>query len=185
MEQGYGDLFAPWQMSLIKSLIKEFRYKYPWIKLDFEDLLQECVIHWYSAQAAFKPEKQVPLRSYMTKVIKNKLHDILEKQMAEKRKLDFLFDSLESPAFDEEINLEELISDGRLPLETEAAMRVDIGRVIKELSPFQEKLCQLLSQGYSIRDISRTLGKSKSTTHTEVKKVRGIFSDKGLEKYLD
>ncbi|MBW1732210.1 MAG: sigma-70 family RNA polymerase sigma factor [Deltaproteobacteria bacterium] len=183
MGQSYGDLFAPWEISVAKSLVRDFQCRYPWLKLDFNDLLQECLIHWHKARIAFTAEK-VPLpKAYVNKVIRNKLDNILEQQLAEKRKLEHFVRSLDQPT-GEEMPLREVIADTEARLEDEVPLRVDVTKAVSELGPFQREVCKLLAQGYSIREVAARLGKSKSSIHREIGEIRRSFRDKGLDEYM-
>lgn len=184
MEKSGNNAFAPWELSLAVVLVREFQQHHPWLKQDFDDLLQECLIQWHAARPTFNAKKSASLKTYMTRVIKNKLNDILRTELAEKRKFDLFSTSLEGFVEEEGTPLEEVIPDESTTFEDKVALHIELEKVAAELAPFQIKLCQLLSQGYSLRDIARILGRSKSTVEEEIKKVREIFSDKGLKEYL-
>jgi DNA-directed RNA polymerase specialized sigma24 family protein len=79
VELVYGDLFAAWEIAVAKSLIIKFQKNYPWLKgFEFEDLLQECLIHWYLNRASYKEERGASIRTYMAKVGKNRLQGYSE-----------------------------------------------------------------------------------------------------------
>jgi len=177
--ESYGNVFDPWEISLCKSLVLQFQHRYAWLKLDFDDLFQQCLIHWYHARTTYTPEKAASPRTYMGQVIKNQLNDILREEMADRRRLAHIAQSLEEMPPEESTE-----AVGFWPEDT-VSLHIDVQRAVGELAPFQQQVCRLLSQGYSIRDIARTLKRSKSTIHREVVEIRRLFSDRGLDRYLD
>lgn len=61
----YGDLFAEWEIRIARQVVSRFLVKYSWLKgLDFEDLFQECLIHWSLQRAKFQREKGALLENF-------------------------------------------------------------------------------------------------------------------------
>jgi DNA-directed RNA polymerase specialized sigma24 family protein len=77
----YEDLFAAWGIAVAKRAITNFQKNYPWLKaFEFEDLLQECLIHWYLSRTSYKEDRGASIRTYMAKVVKNRLQVMLREQ---------------------------------------------------------------------------------------------------------
>jgi len=177
----YGDLFADWEIAIAKSLVRKFQENYPWIKgLDFDDLLQECLFHWYLHRASYQEGKGASIKTYMAKVLKNKLQLILREQQTDKRKAIHEAMSLDEPAGEGETTLADLIADNQSP---DDAIRLDIEAIVRTLTPLQREVCQLLTQEYSVKRVAELLGKPRTTIRDEIKRIREIFSQKGLKDY--
>jgi len=179
MGQSYGDLFASWEISVCKSLISEFKRKYPWLKLEAEDLLQECLSHWYLKRQAYD-QARGSAKAYLRQVVKHKLLSILRHELAARRGSGKVLLSLDEPLGETEIPLADTIPAGEVPID----IRVDVRLAMEHLTPFQKELCRLLSQGYPVAEAARVLGKSRRAVRDEIGKVRRIFSQKRLDDYL-
>jgi DNA-directed RNA polymerase specialized sigma24 family protein len=98
MGSNYGDLFADWEMAVAKQAISGFQARNPRFKgLHFEDLLQECLIHWLLQRSKFQPSRGASVRTYMVKVLYNRLQEILRGQLTDRRKVFHLAESLDQP----------------------------------------------------------------------------------------
>jgi len=174
----YGDLFADWEIAIAKSL----QESYPWIKgLDFDDLLQECLFHWYLHRSSYQEGKGASIKTYMAKVLKNKLQLILREQQADKRKTVHEAMSLDEPVGVSETPLGDLLVAPESP--TDYAIRLDIEAILGLLTPLQREICQLLAQEYPVKRVAEMLRKPRTTVRDEIKRIREIFSQKGLEDY--
>lgn len=179
MASEYEDAFEEWEVAMARKLSSEFVAKYSWLKgLEVDDLMQECLLHWYLVRDNYDPERGASLRTYMRQVLRHFLQDILDQQMTDRRKMQHLLTSLEQG-----------MEDGTMPkdairTEPESFLRIDLERAVQKLSPAQQQICQLLTEGYPITRIGRVLGRPRSDVYKELKKIREIFSDKGLREYL-
>jgi RNA polymerase sigma factor (sigma-70 family) len=178
----YGDLFADWEIAIAKSLIRKFQESYPWIKgLDFDDLLQECLFHWYLHRGSYRQGKGASAKTYMAKVLKNQLQLMLREQQADKRKIIHEAISLEVPVGEGETTLADLIADNQSPADD--SIRLDVEAIVRTLTPLQREVCNLLAQEYSVKKVAELLGKPRSTIRDEIKRIREIFSQRGLKDY--
>jgi RNA polymerase sigma factor (sigma-70 family) len=178
----YGDLFADWEIAIAKSLIRKFQESYPWIKgLDFDDLLQECLFHWYLNRGSYRQGKGASAKTYMAKVLKNQLQLMLREQQADKRKIIHEAISLEVPVGEGETTLADLIADNQSPADD--SIRLDVEAIVRTLTPLQREVCNLLAQEYSVKRVAELLGKPRSTIRDEIKRIREIFSQRGLKDY--
>lgn len=179
----YGNLFADWETAIVRGMVAEFEAHNPWLKYPgHEALLQECFSHWFFVRNQFSPEKGTSIKTYMRRVIRNRLNDIRKEQWAEKRRGDNFAISLDRPISDSGTCLRDVIPDVRGAEADD--LRRDVERVVNRLNPFQQRICQLLRHGYSVRDAEKVLGKSKSTVYEEISKLRKVFANEGLDEYL-
>ena len=178
----YGDLFRDWEIAIAKSQVRKFQERYPWLKgLDFDDLLQECLFHWYLHRGSYREEKGASIKTYMAKVLSNQLQLILREQQADKRK-----------AFHEAMSLDESVGENETPFgdmlanpesPTDYAIRLDVEAVLELLTPLQKEICQLLAQEYPVKRVAEMLRKPRTTVRDEIKRIREIFSQRGLKDY--
>jgi RNA polymerase sigma-70 factor (ECF subfamily) len=106
----YGDLFADWEMAVAKQAISRFQARIPRFKgMYFDDLLQECLIHWLLQRSRFQPSRGASVRTYMAKVLLNRLQEILREQLTDRRKVFHLAESLDQQRDAEETSHFELI----------------------------------------------------------------------------
>lgn len=179
MASEYKNAFQDWEVVVARKLSSEFVAKYSWLKgLEVDDLIQECLLHWYLVRDNYDPELGASLKTYMRQVLGHFLQDILDQHMTDRRKMQHLSTSLEQAM--EEVTMPK----DAIRTEPESFLRIDLERAMEKLSPTQQQICQLLTEGYPITHISKVLRRRRSDIYKELKKIREIFSDEGLEEYL-
>jgi len=129
--ESYGNVFDPWEISLCKSLVLQFQHRYAWLKVDFDDLFQRCLIHWFQVRTTYTSEKAASPRTYMNQVIRNKLNNILQEEMADRRRLTHMAQSLE------EMLPEECTEVASFWVEDKVSLRIDVQRAVGELAPLR------------------------------------------------
>jgi RNA polymerase sigma factor (sigma-70 family) len=179
----YGELFADWEIAVAKSLIIKFQKNYPWLRgFEFEDLLQECLIHWYLSRASYKDGRGASIRTYMFKVVKNRLQMLLREQQSDKRKAIHMAESLdEAIAKDETLTGDVLIDPESLT--DHDLIHLDVEAVIESLTPSQRAICQLLEEEYPVMRVAEILRKPRTTVRDEIRRIQEIFLQKGLKNY--
>jgi RNA polymerase sigma-70 factor (ECF subfamily) len=183
MASNYEGVFEDWEVAIARKLSSEFLAEHSWLRvLDLDDLMQECLIKWYLARHTYERSKGASTQTYMAKVIRHRLHNILEEHLAEKRRADRFAMSLDTPIGEQETTLGEIIPAGEGS--TDRSLRLDLGRAMEKLTPLQKKLCTLLWQGYGVTEIGSILNKPRPTIYDEIKRVRKVFADAGLDEYL-
>ena len=64
-------------------------------------------------------------------------------------------------------------------------LRMDLVRAMAQLTPAQQRLCVMLGQeGLSVKEAAEQLRIPRGTLYEEIKRIRKVFSDHGLEDYL-
>ena len=54
----YGGVFENWEIAVAKKLVDQFKRKWKcFSKDDFDDLLQECLSHWYFVRKKYEVSK--------------------------------------------------------------------------------------------------------------------------------
>lgn len=150
-------------------------------------MLQECLIHWVFARNKYDPAQGVSLRTFLDRVITNKLFDLVKERLSLKRKP--LLDTL---SLEELIEKEKSYFNKFLAEETttdclrKSELARAVANALEGLSKRQKEICNLLGEeGLNIRQVSRRMNIPNTTVQREIKRIREIFRDEGLEKYLE
>lgn len=186
MPAAYGGLFRDWEMAVAAKVVGDYRKKWPCLrKHDFDFLLSGCLAHWHGRRRTYRKGKGASRTTYMSKVVKHHLMDIIKKELADKRKTDCLslsLDQLFNP-HDPEITLLDKIACDLID-DRDNALSIDLQGAFEKLTPLQRELCLLLSESVSKRDIASRLGRSRDTIYEEIKRIKEIFRKDNLQEYL-
>ena len=184
MGPNYSQAFEDWEVAVARKLSSEFLAQHSWIRLyTLDDLVQECLIQWGLARHTYRPEKDASRQTHMAQVVRNKLQDILDAELAEKRKSERLASSLEQPMSEEGMTLKDVIpSTGSV--EADVSLRHDLELAMARLTAFQKRLCVLLREGYNITEIAAIVHRSRPAVYRAIEQIRKTFADAGLDEYL-
>jgi DNA-directed RNA polymerase specialized sigma24 family protein len=87
LKQGNG--LQGWEIAVTKKLIGEFRRRSRSLyREEFDDLLQECLMHWLEVRQQLVPDPGGPPIAYMARVVRNKLIDLARERETDKRRGD-------------------------------------------------------------------------------------------------
>lgn len=124
----------------------------------------------------------------MSKVIQNKIWDIIKEKRRQKRLMTYRTVSLDALLeYDDDDECGgHVASDGEGFKE---AFKSDVGDVLKKtlsgLSRRQREICRLFrDEGLSIREAGEKLNIPKTTVFEEVLRIREVFREEGLTDYL-
>ena len=155
----------------------------------FDDLYHECLTHWYFVKDQYREEKEASYRTFLSRVIKYKLHDILRLNSCAKRKP--FFNSL---CIDDVSN-----SEGEPMHVSSVLMMFENGfqkiyekelpgvllKAMDKLSRRQKELCRLLGEGDgNLQEVVRQMNVPRSTLKDEIKRIKEVFRNEGLEDFL-
>jgi len=192
MSLNYRKLFKGWEIAIAKGLVSDFQKQWLCLKNEgFEDLLQECLTHWFFVKGKYSSETGASEKTFMRKVVKNKLANLVKSRERKKRKGLYQSASLEAPADDgkdiaamlDQISARDYLSDD---LFLEAALKIDFPNAFKKLTRRQKKLCRLISEsGLTVTEASKYLKINRRTTYDELKRIKKIFTREGLREYLE
>jgi len=188
----YGDGLQQWEIAVAKKLVGEFRRRSRRLEREeFDDLLQECLVHWIEVRGRLGPNSDGPPIAYMTRVVRNKLLDMLREQGATKRGGDVETLSLDAALGDDDdaATFGDLIDAASIGMAGEDTKdrdaRIDIAKAMKSLTPRQRRLCALLGEeGLSIKEAAVRLRIPRGTLYEEIKRIRKVFADHGLGDYF-
>lgn len=86
----------------------------------------------------------------------------------------------------DELTLEETVSDERSKARlAQLPLQVDLATALTHLTPQQQAMCKMLTEGETVAAISRSLKVPRATLYDEIKRIRRIFRNGGLKDYLD
>jgi len=190
----HGEELQQWEIAVAKKLVGEFRRRSRRLEREeFDDLLQECLTHWIEVRGKLAPDPEGPPVAYMARVVRNKLTDMIREQAATKRGGDTDTVSLDAPVSESDnaptfADLVDAATSGPLgeehPIDPND-VRIDIARALQQLTPRQRRLCALLGEeGLSIKEAAERLRIPRGTLYEEIKRIRKIFAEHGLEGYL-
>lgn len=149
--------------------------------------MQECLTHWFFVKDQFDPAREVTVKTFMKRVVKNKLLNILEERSAKKRQADSKSVSLNQLLEDGEGSAEKFIAVESNTMKTikDAELPVALSKAFSRLSSRQKELCRLLGEeGLSVSEASKRLSIPRRTLRDEIQRIREVFRKEGLEDYL-
>ena len=159
---------------------------------DFDDLVQECLLRWWQQRSLYSEGRGANRRTFMNRVLTNRLRDLRRQERAQKRRVDREARSLDKPLGDEGDDLSSLMN--LLPDEStdsrpeEAAERAElaegIDRVRRRLTLRRRELLDGISAGFSMSELSRRLATPRSTLYDELERIKQEFRAEGLDDFL-
>ena len=185
----YGGLFESWELAVAKKVINDYRKKYKCLEREgFDDLLQECLIHWLDVRDRYDPARGASKKTYMAEVVGNVLGQVAAKARTDKRKTIYESVSLDEPLSDEADapTLKDKIpqSNDALP-QIDSELKIELSKAYQKLTPQQQELCRLLGEeGMTISEASRRLDKHRMIIYREIERIRELFEKEGLKDYL-
>jgi len=193
MSQNYRGFFQDWEIAVAKKLIIEFQEEWTClVREGFDDLLQDCLTHWYFTKDDYESRRDASQKTFMGRVIRNKLADLVRQKKADKRKLAHLSISLDEPLGDNDDspNLIDKIDDGTITVTDassnhflEIQLKIDLSKALQKLTPQQRDLCRLIMEkGLIVTEVSDHLKTHRDTIYEELKRIRTIFMKEGLDK---
>ena len=83
----YGGLFEGWELAVAKRVINNYRREQKCLGHEsFEDLLQECLIHWLDVRDKHDPSRG-SIKTFMAETVGNVLGMIGRKARRDKRRV--------------------------------------------------------------------------------------------------
>lgn len=179
MGSTYSGEFEDWEVGIAIRLSCKVLATYGWIEKMYPlgDLVQVCLIHWDLARHTYDPSKGASLKTYMTRVVRRRLLNILEKHGVDPNSV-----SLDQMLSDQHATPEE--SSALAARDEDPSLRIDLDRMIAKLPAPDNTICLLHLQGYNITEIGRRLGMGRATIYDHLHQMAKIFSDANLQEYL-
>ena len=190
MSPRYEGLFESWEIGVAKNVIDGFKRKWKCLdKEGFDDLLQECLLQWHFAKSGYNAASGASEKTFMARVVRNKLFNIIEKYDSDKRRIATESISLDEPLSDDgSSTLQDTIpapSDSFYQIRIQTELKIELTKAHQKLTPRQKRLCDLLSEAkLTIKEISEELGVNRKRIYEDLNRIRTIFENEGLKNYL-
>lgn len=175
--------FEPDELDLIGRVVRDFlatRTEGP--GFEFDDLVQECAAHWWQQRKVFDERRGATLTTYLRRVARAKLRDLERDRNARKRGGGTPMLSLDVPIRPGGAgSVGDQLPD-RQPVDLDWLASLD--RAKDRLSERQRAIVSGLDEGSDKSELSRLLKISRDTLHRDVARIRRVFRDEGLDRYL-
>lgn len=189
----YSGLFPSEVITLVECEVKKFKKIYLCLeRVDFEDLIQECMIHlWNKTKGDL--EKYEYIKAYVRKVVVNYLNDFNKKLEADRRKINNKAISLDREKIldNGEVSLYEVVSseDILYPVKNKSdieksILKLDLIQILNLLDQKKQLICMHILKGYHLSEISKITKIPRSSIYDQLKKIRILFLDNGMHNYL-
>lgn len=156
---------------------------------DGDDVAQQLRMH-VAAKAGMHEPGRSSLRTFIERIVENKVRDLLEHEAAQCRDKEKVTQSLDEPAVAEdghECSLGDLIDvenamrrAGMLPWAADPDMILDVRQIVQSFSEIDRLTCAALSVTKSLRQAAEELGVHVETVRERTAKIRAIFEAKGI-----
>ena len=192
MRFNFFGCFQDWEITIAKKLVNDYVENWNCLsRNDYEYILWECLEHWHEVRGNYSSNRGASRQTYMGRIIRNKLQDIVRRQSADKREIlqhvvrfeMKLGNDEDSPTLFDQQYLE-LAEDAPHDPVKAIDKRNEISKVMGMLTPRQTRICEMLMSEPTITEISKCLATPRSTIYDEIKRIRKIFEDAGLKDYL-
>jgi len=179
----------------IRHKARQLIGKYRFTRDDFEDLQQNMTLDLLERLPKFDPDKATH-STFVARVVEHKISSLIRhrtQEMRDYRREAFSVNEAIKDGNGGTVERAQTISQDELSLRTgkyrrpegdRINLRLDLSFIMAGLPPELQHLAKLL-QTYSIAETARRLGVPRSTLYeTGIARLREIFEDKGLRKYL-
>jgi RNA polymerase sigma factor (sigma-70 family) len=189
-----GNGLDKWELAVTYKLVSEYRRRSRLLeRYEFDDLVQDCLLHWIGVRKKLAHDPDNPPVGYMAQVLRNKLTDWMRERGAEKRAGDLHTVSLDATVdgsedgmtLAESLETSESAQSGGQGETHRHHVRLDLLRALALLTPAQQRLCLLLGEeGLSAKEAAEQLRIPRGTLYEEIRRVRKVFAEYGLGDYL-
>ncbi len=185
MNHQYRGLFKDREVGIALNIIRQFRNQWQCLRNeDDEDLLQECLTQWFYARDKYDPAGGASPSTFMARVVKHKLMDIVRERESEKRKVSHHSVSLDAPINKEEgsDSFADILPDPA-DFRNETEFKIDLTQAFSKLTTKQRRLCELLLDGHTgMNELAELLSVERTTVYREIGRVRETFQNEKLLK---
>ena len=194
---GYA-AFARWELDLARGKARGLIGNYGFTESDLKDIEQEMLLQVYLKRGTRGSWAEVTAseRTVMSRILNNRIRDIIDVVKTKKRKFQTNAESLHrklSTSGDDEdtLTLEETLSEeqsfsrqGGITLKQEEEIRLALARSLEKLTDIQRRVCDLVLKGLNITQVATTLGVRRKKVHKELSRMRSVFDRDGLGEYI-
>jgi DNA-directed RNA polymerase specialized sigma24 family protein len=188
---GY-EAFAKWELELAEGKAKGVIGKHGFTQQDFHDLRQEMLLQVHLKRETRKRWSEITAseKTVMSRILDNRLKDIIDAIHTDKRKVHLLSDPIAEPDEPKSDSTSVIDEETLFKKSKEAAsvsdpdLLMDLESVMRDLNEVQKRVYQLLFEGQSVSDVARQLRIKRTTLNREIDRMRKIFYRRGLKAYI-
>jgi RNA polymerase sigma factor (sigma-70 family) len=173
--------FEQWELELIENVVRDFLATRPLSLLEFDDLRQEALAHWWQQRGRYDAERATSRRTFLRRVVNAKLVDVEREAKAVKRGGGQSPLSLDSPLSDD---AGRTLGDTLEDIHQAEALAAAIDRARRRLSGRQQRVLREYQDAATKSEAARRAGISRDTFYEELALIRNIFRDEGLDEFL-
>jgi RNA polymerase sigma factor (sigma-70 family) len=158
-------------------------------RADSDDVAQILRMHIAEKAAEHDPSRS-SLKTFIERIVVNKIRDILDGQHAQCRDSRKESNSLDEPeiapdgeigSFGETLDQEDALRRaGMLPWPADEALVMDVKMVLENLSALDRLTCEALAINKSLRETAKDLGIHVETLRQRMRRIRAIFEAWGI-----
>lgn len=181
----------PWEIDAAEACVASFlasgrRFR----NLTREDLVQEGLLEWLQERHRYSSLRGAAPRTFLNRVVINRLKDLLREELAEKRTAERTATSLNQAAGDGDGDLANLIADTDALTDPQRVaelrdLQERLDRIRGRLTQRERELLSGLLHGRTVREISRELATSTVTLNKDKHRIRLALEESGLSEFLD
>lgn len=182
-----GDL-EEWEEQRVRQVVDIFLRRHSGIPgYDEDDLYQEGHIAWLRARKTYRAERGASIRTYIARVVENRLTDLAREARAASRRPAAGVDSLDAALGPDGGSRADYLPDDAASPSDEAEraeLAERIARVRGRLPARQKDVFDALAEDHQKVRIARDLGISRDTLYDEIRRIQDACRDAGLEEFL-
>jgi DNA-directed RNA polymerase specialized sigma24 family protein len=154
---------------------------------DERALVQECLTAWWLKRDQYDPARGANRRTFMNRVCESRLLDIARRDRAQRRGGGRRTVSLDVPVTADGDPLIHLLADGSPTPQQEVEssdLASRLANLRERLSGRQRAVFDGLSREQPIAGLARDLDVSRDTLYEDIRRIRGLCRDAGLDEFL-
>jgi DNA-directed RNA polymerase specialized sigma24 family protein len=192
---GYAE-FAAWEVNLVKGKARTLPGKAGFTYADIPDIEQELLLEVHLKRDTSDNWERVTAskKTVMSRILDNRIRNLIKSSATDKRRVHSITDSLSAetsrtvegaPATLEDfLGEDHIVAYQRQSAPTPQDLQIDLSLRARELSAIQQRISNLLIQGFSITETAKALGIKRTTLNEEIDRMRALFYEEGLQNYL-
>ena len=184
------EAFAKWELELAKGKAKGLMGRYGITAEDVFDIEQELLLHIHVKRAAVSSwdQRTASDRTIMSRVLDNKIRDLIESSGRQKRKVRLLMESLDQPMSvpdtEEPTPLGSQLADKDPHVGLAEGFALALSLACQHLTDMQRRVLSLLSDGHNVSETAKVLGMKRTTLNREIGRMRRTLYEKGLRDFV-
>lgn len=184
------EAFAKWEVELAKGKAKGLKGRYGITSEDVIDIEQELLLHIHIKRSStfHWKQKNATDRTILSRILDNKIRDLIESARRQKRKILLVMESLDQPVAaagqEELMPLIDQLSDKDAEVDPSNGLRLALFSASQHLTDIQQQVLAHLAEGRNVRETALILGMKRTTLNREIRRMRRTLYEKGLRDYV-